>query len=81
MLCFARATSHALGAHSRALPQMHAWLYDKTVVEAIFAEAPGRYAERNNDFTKMSVALSRRGDNANMVTLELSASAKRARAC
>lgn len=61
--------------------QMHAWLYDKTVVEAIFAEAPGRYAERNNDFTKMSVALSRRGDNANMVTLELSASATRARSC
>jgi large subunit ribosomal protein L17 len=53
--------------------QMHAWLYDKAVVEAIFSEAPERYAERSNDFTKMTLALSRRGDNANMVTLELGA--------
>ena len=50
---------------------MNAWLYDKAVVESIFAEAPARYAERRNDFTKMTTQLSRRGDNANMVTLEL----------
>ena len=73
--------------------QVNAWVYDKTVVDAIFAEAPGRYSERRNDFTKMttkracpaqrrrpacalshlilSLTVSRRGDNANMVTLEL----------
>ena len=76
--------------------QVNAWVYDKTVVDAIFAEAPGRYAERRNDFTKMvtqrkcprvpprgvhprggshshapPLSVSRRGDNANMVTLEL----------
>jgi len=52
--------------------QATAWLYDKTVVENIFREVPGRYPERRNDFTKMTVAqLGRRGDNATMVTLEL----------
>jgi large subunit ribosomal protein L17 len=77
--------------------QVNAWVYDETVVDAIFAEAPGRYSARGNDFTKMETicacpgggsrerppsvthsrlfflfcSVSRRGDNANMVTLEL----------
>jgi|APGre2960657444_1045066.scaffolds.fasta_scaffold01335_7 large subunit ribosomal protein L17 len=50
---------------------MNAWLYDKTVVDTIFEQAPERYAERRNDFTKMTAALARRGDNASMVVLEL----------
>lgn len=32
---------------------------------------PERYANRTNDFTKMAWSKNRRGDNAEMVTLEL----------
>jgi ribosomal protein L17 len=46
-------------------------LYDKTVVDGLFAEAKERYATRMNDFTVMKDALNRRGDNAQMVTLAL----------
>ena len=51
--------------------QVASWLYDKTVVDSIFAEVPARYAERRNDFTRVFPTLSRRGDNASMVILEL----------
>jgi large subunit ribosomal protein L17 len=54
-----------------ALTQANAWLYDKTVVDGLFAEAAQRYENRNNDFTVMTAALARRGDNAEMVTLAL----------
>ncbi len=50
---------------------MNAWLYDKAVAQSIYEEAANRYPDRNSDFTKMTAALSRRGDNASMVVLEL----------
>ena len=50
---------------------MASWLFDKTVVDSIFEEVPSRYAERRSDFTKMFPTMARRGDNAQMVILEL----------
>ena len=52
--------------------QMEAWIYDKELVAAVCESAPGRYADRQGGYTRVvRDARRRRGDNAEMATLEL----------
>jgi large subunit ribosomal protein L17 len=48
-----------------------AFIYDKEVVEALFEQAPKRYADRNGGYTRIVRTLSRRGDNAEMGVIRL----------
>merc|ERR1719387_2589783 len=47
------------------------YLYDKSLVSALFEQAPERYAERNGGYTRVLKDGYRRGDNAVMGTIEL----------
>jgi len=65
MITLARGNS----LHQRR--QALAFIYDKQVVAALFAEAPERYQERTCGFTRIMRTQSRRGDNAPMAVIEL----------
>ena len=47
------------------------FIYDKEVVDALFEQAPQRYADRNGGYTRIVRTLSRRGDNAEMGVIRL----------
>merc|ERR1719387_1574992 len=47
------------------------YLYDKSLVSALFEQAPERYAERNGGYTRVLKDGYRRGDNAEMGIIEL----------
>ena len=48
-----------------------AFIYDKDVVNALFEQAPKRYADRNGGYTRIVRTLRRRGDNAEMAVIRL----------
>ena len=47
------------------------YIYDKSLVHALFEQAPERYAEREGGYTRVLRDGFRRGDNAVMGTIEL----------
>ena len=47
------------------------YLYDKSLVHALFEQAPERYGERNGGYTRVLKDGYRRGDNAEMGVIEL----------
>lgn len=52
--------------------QAKAYIYDKSVVDAMFAEVPERYGERNGGYCRIvRIEIPRRGDNAKLAYLEL----------
>lgn len=46
-------------------------MYDKSLVHALFEQAPERYADREGGYTRVLRDGFRRGDNAVMGTIEL----------
>jgi large subunit ribosomal protein L17 len=57
-------------AHARA--QAKGFIYKPDLVDAIFEEAPARYAERQGGYCRVVAQVARRrGDNAEMAILEL----------
>lgn len=61
------AKDGSLSARRRAL----AYVYDKDLVNDIFAKAQERYATRNGGYTRLVRTKSRRGDNSEMAILQL----------
>ena len=61
------AKDGSLHARRQAL----SYLYDKSLVHALFEQVPERYAERNGGYTRVLRDGFRRGDNAVMGTIEL----------
>jgi large subunit ribosomal protein L17 len=51
--------------------QALAFVYDKQLVAALFAEASERYKDRSCGFTRIMRTVPRRGDNAPMAIIEL----------
>lgn len=47
------------------------WLYDETLVTALFEQAPERYSERNGGYCRVLRTMPRKGDNAPMGIIEL----------
>ena len=47
------------------------YLYDKSLVHALFEQAPERYSERNGGYTRVLRDGYRRGDNSEMGVIEL----------
>ena len=47
------------------------YLYDKSLVHALFEQAPERYSEREGGYTRVLRDGFRRGDNAEMAVIEL----------
>lgn len=48
------------------------FVYDKDLVQSLFEQAPERYAERNGGYCRVTTEIQkRRGDNAEMATIEL----------
>ncbi|AHB89203.1 50S ribosomal protein L17 RplQ [Thermosynechococcus sp. NK55a] len=61
------AKDGSLAARRRAL----GYLYDKQLVHALFAQAPGRYGDRKGGYTRIIRSVRRRGDNAELAVIEL----------
>ena len=57
------------GEHKKR--QAEAFIYDKEVVDALFEQAPERYADRNGGYTRIVRTLKRRGDAAEMGVIKL----------
>jgi len=51
--------------------QAISYIYDKELVGALFEQAPERYADRNGGYTRVLRDGFRKGDNAEMGTIEL----------
>jgi large subunit ribosomal protein L17 len=47
------------------------WIYDETLVTALFEQAPERYSERNGGYCRVLRTMPRKGDNAPMGIIEL----------
>lgn len=51
---------------------MEAFVYDKELVERVFNDAPKRYEDRQGGYCRVKKEIQRRrGDNAEMATIEL----------
>jgi large subunit ribosomal protein L17 len=61
------AKDGSLSARRRAL----AYVYDKDLVNDVFAKAQERYGTRNGGYTRLIRTKSRRGDNSEMAILQL----------
>lgn len=61
------AKDGSLSARRQAL----GYVYDKNLVNEIFAKAPERYGSRNGGYTRILRTLNRRGDNAEMAIIQL----------
>ncbi|WP_204104887.1 MULTISPECIES: 50S ribosomal protein L17 [Spirulina sp. CCY15215] len=61
------AKDGSLSARRRAL----SYLYDKTLVKALFDEVGDRYSDRDGGYTRVVRTIRRRGDNAEMAIIEL----------
>ncbi|NEO25543.1 MAG: 50S ribosomal protein L17 [Kamptonema sp. SIO4C4] len=61
------AKDGSLAARRRAL----GYIYDKNLVNALFAEAAERYGDRQGGYTRVVRTVRRRGDNAEMAIIEL----------
>ena len=52
--------------------QAFGFVYDKSIVYSLFKEAPARYADRNGGYCRVIAQVERRrGDNAELATIEL----------
>jgi large subunit ribosomal protein L17 len=52
--------------------QAFSFVYDKSIVYALFKEAPARYGERNGGYCRVTAQVNRRrGDSAELATIEL----------
>jgi large subunit ribosomal protein L17 len=47
------------------------YVYDKSLVHSLFAEAKERYGDRNGGYTRVVRTKRRRGDNAEMAIIEM----------
>ena len=59
------------GNRVHAQRQVVSYLHDKTVAKKVFDELAPRFVDRNGGYTRMVKLGNRRGDNADMVILEL----------
>lgn len=61
------AKDGSVAARRRAL----AYVYDKKLVNDVFAKVSDRYADRNGGYTRLIRTKNRRGDNSEMAILQL----------
>jgi large subunit ribosomal protein L17 len=61
----------AIRGDLHARRQALGYIYDKSLVHALFAAAPERYGDRNGGYSRVLRTGYRRGDNAEMGCIEL----------